>query len=357
MARSPRLISLVVASALLVLAPAASASTHLLRPVSTAAGGQWSVTPAGSDLAAALADDVVQPVAPATATGFVTSPSKGNSTAAALIAAPSLATGENITGATAWVYLSTGSTRSATVAISTATTLLGMVTVPAGRSPQWVAVPASAPPTPAQMAALYLAIAPSGSSSAVTAYAAYVDLETDAPGATTAGSDSAAAGTGSSHPGTAANDGSAGGSPDNSLAATVAPAAALVVRSTGLVPVPISCPVVQLSGCRGTVTIELFGTSAGSHDKALSVARRRKIALRSTRHFKVAAGAAANVPVVLDRRTARVLRRKGRVRARITVTTDLGAGKRVVATRTVNLRARRTARPTQRVTGHGGTRH
>jgi hypothetical protein len=356
--RAARSICLGGVVALLALCPAAGASTHILRPASTAASGQWSVVPAGSDVAASLADDIAQPAAPDTGTGFITSPAKGNSLTAVTISAPALATGENITGATAWVYLSTGSSRSATVALATSTTVLGTVSVPAGRSAQWVSVPTSVAPTAAQLAGAYLVIAPGGNTgSAVNAYAAYVDLETDAPDPSTGSADGSST-AGSSPSGTTAvgGDGALGGA-DASLAATVAHVAALVARPTDIVSVPIVCPVVQLSGCAGRVTIELLGPYTRSAARRMSAARRRKVVLRSTRRFKVAAGTRGRVPVVLDRRTARVLHRRGRARARITVTTDLGDGKRAVAVRTLNLRARRTARPTPRVVRRGGTRH
>jgi hypothetical protein len=351
--RGLRTIPLAALAALLALAPAASASTHLLRPTTTAAGGQWTATPAGSDIAAALADNVTQPSVPDTASGFITSPQNGNSYAAVAVPAPALATGENITGATAWFYLGTGTTRSASLVVASGTTVLGSAAVPSGQAPKWYAVPVPTALTPAQAASLYLAIAPAGNTStAVKAYAAYVDVETDAlPPSGTVPAPSPTTSTGTSNPGT---NGDQTIVPNSPFAATLASTAALTAKPSGVVGLPVICPAIQLSGCRGTVAIELLATRSS---KAATTARRRKIVLRSTRRFKIAPGGKATVPVVLDRRTVRALRGKRRVRARVTITTDLGDGRRAVTVRTVTLRERRTAPRPGRQAARFGSRH
>ena len=354
-----RTIPLVAVVALLALAPAATASTHVLRPTSTAVGGGWTATPAGSDLAAALADNVTQPALPDTGSGFISSPAGGNNLTAVAVAAPTLAQGENVTGVTAWVYLGTGTTRSAALALYSGTTFLGMASVPAGNSPQWHAVTTPTPPTPAQAASLYVVVAPSGkTSTAVNAYAAYVDLETDAPDQPGSSNPVTTPPSGPANTTTSTDGATAdSGSLDSPIAATLAPITELTAKPSGLVSVPVSCPAIQLSGCTGTIAIAPLTSPAPKQANLASSARRRKVVLRATRRFKVAAGAKAMVPVVLDRRTARVLRHKGRLRARVTVTTDLGDGKQATAVRTVTVRARRTVRHAPRQAVRGGSKH
>jgi hypothetical protein len=355
---SLRILPLVVLAMLLVAAPTATASSQVLRPTTTAMGGGWTATPAGTSLAAALADDVSQPSVPDTASGFITSPSNGNSGAAVAIAAPTLAQGENVTGVTAWAYLATGSTRSAYISLYSNSTLLGWVPVWAGQSARWYALTLPTAPTAAQAASLYLVVSPNGNAStAVKVYAGYVALQTDAPDPTQGPSPDSAPPAES--PATGTETASDSAPVDSPLAATLAPATqALTAKQSGVVKVPVRCPAIQVFGCTGTITIELLG-SAGNRDKQATSARRRKIALRVKRHFKVAAGAKAIVPVVLNRRTARALRRKGRARARVTVSTELGNGKRAVNERTVTLRERRTVRRASQksVRGGKGKRH
>ena len=120
--------------------------------------------------------------------------------------------------------------------------------------------------------------------------------------------------------------------------------------------VPVSGPAVRVFGCTGTVTIESLGSASRSHAKLATEARRRKILLRSRRHFKLAAGVSTKIPVVLDRRTARLVRHNGRVRARVTVSTDIGDGKQAVSVRNVTLRERRIVRKTQKKASSRGGR-
>jgi hypothetical protein len=355
-----RTIPLAVA-ALLALAPAAAASSHALRPTTTAVGGGWTVSPAGSAIAAALADNVTQPALPDTGSGFITSPFSANSLTAVAVSAPTLAQGENITGVTAWVYVATGSTRSASLALYSGNTLLGWVPVPSGHSAQWYAVATRTPPTPAQAANLYMVVAPSGQTgTTVRAYAAYVDLETDAPDPSGSSTPATAPSPGG-NTGTGTDGASDGGSSTSPVAAALAPINALSAKPSGVVSVPVSCPAMRLFGCTGTVTIQALASPARKSANRATTARRRKVVMRATRRFKVAAGAKATVPVVLDRRTARFVRRKGRVRARVTVTTDLGGGKTAVAVRNVTLRARRTVRRPAKNTAprgaRGGSKH
>lgn len=355
-----RTIPLLAVAALLVFAQAATA--QVLRPTGTSGVNGWTTVPWGSDIAAALADNVTQPAAPNTGTGYVRSPSSGNSWTAVTVATPALAQGESITGATAWAYVASGSTRSASLALYSGQTLLGWTAVPAGQSARWYSVSSTTVPTAAQAANLYVVLVPSGSTStAVTAYAAYVDLATDAPDQATtpvpAGSASPTAAGG----GDGGGDAAAGGSPTQTAAAAaaaLAPVAALTVKPTGVVNVPVSCPPISVFGCTGTVTVELLGKPSRKGASRATTARRRKVAIRAKgRRFKLAAGTRAMVPVVLDRRTARLVRHSGRARARVTVTTEIGGGKKAVSSQTVTVRERRTVRRPAKNAPRGGNGH
>ena len=350
-----RTIPLLAVAALLVFAQAATA--QVLRPTMTTGVNGWTTVPYGTGIAAALADDVTQPAAPNTGTGYVTSPTGGNYWTAVTVAAPVLAPAESITGATAWAYVASGSTRSALLALYSGQTLLGWTVVPAGQSARWFSVSSTTVPTAAQAANLYVVLVPSGkTSTAVTAYAAYVDLATVAPDHGTTpvspgGSSPTATGGGGG------GDATAGGAP-TPASAGLAPVAALTVKPTGVVNVPVSCPAISVFGCTGTVTVELLGKPSHKGASRATTARRRKVVLRAKgRRFKLAAGANAMVPVVLDRRTARLLRHSGRARARVTVTTEIGGGKKAVSSQTVTLRERRTVRRPAKNTPRGGNGH
>ncbi|MFL5911334.1 MAG: hypothetical protein ACJ768_12260 [Gaiellaceae bacterium] len=350
-----RLIPVLAVVALLASAQAATASSHVLRPTTTAGANGWTTVPFGTNIAAALADDVIQPAAPGTGTGYAVSPSSSNYWTAVGIAAPALAQGESITGATAWAYLATGSTRGASLSLYAGQTLLGWTAVPAGQTARWYSVPTMAAPTAAQAADLYVVLVPNGktTNTAVTAYAAYVDLATVAPAEA---STSALAGSAPSSTPNGGGNATTGG-PATPVAAALAPIAALTAKPSGVVNVPLTCPALSVFGCAGTVTVELLGATA---KKSATEARRRKMVLRTKskgRHFKIAAGAKAMVPVTLERRTARMLRHAGRARARVTVTTELGGGKTSVASRTVTVRERRTVRRSTKSTPRGGNGH
>ena len=349
-----RLIPVLAVAALLASAQAATASSHVLRPTTTAGVNGWTTVPFGTSISAALADDVTQPAAPGTGTGYVVSPTKSNSWTAVGIAAPQLSQDETISGATAWAYLATGATRGASLSLYSGQTLLGWTPVPAGQSARWYSVPTTAAPTAAQAASLYVVLVPNGyyTYSAVTAYAAYVDLATVVPAEA---STPAPAG---SNPSSQSGDGdAAAGVPAAPVAAALVPVAGLKANPSGVVNVPLTCPALNVFGCTGTVTVQLLGSSA---KKSASEARRRKVVMRTKgRRFKIAAGAKAMVPVTLERRTARTLRHAGRSRARVTVTTELGGGKTTVSSEIVTVRERRTVRraPKRKSTPHGGNGH
>lgn len=345
LARTTRIAAITLIAAFAAAAPA-DASTYILRPTSTVSGAQWTVTPTGATIDSVLSDDVVQPTAPDTSTGYITSPLSATFSAAVGVAAPALTQGENVTGATAWVYLDTGATRPATVYIYTSSAVLGYAAVRAGQSPGWVSVPSNSVPTATQAASLRVAVQPFDfdTSTPIHVYGAYVALQTEgaAPADGTSPSTTVPGTTDGTTPPTTAVTGDTG-STESPFAATLPNFTALAVRRNGAVRVPVSCPGLQLPGCTGTVTLSLTLRTATSAERALVTgARRRKLVLRS-RAFKIAAGKTAQVPVRLNRRTERRFRPARQVRARVTVSTTLADGKRTETARTVTLRLRRTA--------------
>jgi RTX calcium-binding nonapeptide repeat (4 copies) len=126
--------------------------------------------------------------------------------------------------------------------------------------------------------------------------------------------------------------------------AAIAPAPA-PVSASGVVTVRLRCPSEAFQGCGGTLTIELLtGGKSSTVSKKLISARRRKLPTRARRHFKIAAGKAAHVPVKLDRRTWRKFRGRRHLKAVVTVTMRNSAGV-TSTTRTVSLKARRKPPP------------
>ena len=135
-----------------------------------------------------------------------------------------------------------------------------------------------------------------------------------------------------------------GGSVIEPPVAAIGPAPA-PVSDSGVVSVRLRCPSEAFQGCNGTVTIELLtGAKGSTASKKLISARRRKLPTRARRHFKIAAGKAALVPVKLDRRTWRRFRGRRHLKALITVTMRNSTGV-TSTTRTVSLKARRKPPP------------
>jgi len=116
-----------------------------------------------------------------------------------------------------------------------------------------------------------------------------------------------------------------------------APAA---LTSGGVVVVKLACPSDAFEGCDGTVQIDILSGKKGATVKPgksarLSESRRRKLPAR--RHFKIAAGKTAKVPVQLDRRAFRKFRRRRHLKAMVTVTMSNATGT-TTSTHVVTLR-------------------
>jgi hypothetical protein len=111
------------------------------------------------------------------------------------------------------------------------------------------------------------------------------------------------------------------------------------VSPDGVVSVQLACPAQAFEGCEGTVAIELMAAGKGKASRAhakLAAARRRKVT-PARRHFKIAAGRTATVPVRLDRRTFRRFRGRRHLKATVTVTMK-GASGTTTDTRVISLR-------------------
>ena len=143
-----------------------------------------------------------------------------------------------------------------------------------------------------------------------------------------------------------AGGGGGGGTVDPVLAAIMPsfPAQTPSVSVNGAVAVRVTCPATATAGCEGTLTLAL--ASADGSAAKVSAARRRKVAKVGSKRFKLAAGQTKAVPVRLDRRTARKLRKRGKVVLTATLEVKLGDGETATTQRTFTVRERRTARRT-----------
>lgn len=115
----------------------------------------------------------------------------------------------------------------------------------------------------------------------------------------------------------------------------------------GTIPVRVLCPQTATAGCSGLVRVEL---DDGADEVA--AARRRKASRAGRRRFKLAAGQKKAVPVRLDRRSARRLRKRRKIRAKITVQIEVEGGQKLTSERVVTVRERRTAH--RRIVRRGG---
>ena len=330
----PRRLTLLIAAALCAaaLAPAcASAAERTVRPVQTyTLASGWAATPSSALAHDVLADAVADPAVPDTASGFIAAHGNGALVSEVGFAAPALTTGEAVTGVRLHAYFGTGSGRSLTVELRSGATLLGFGFVPAGQAAGWHDVDAWVTPTLAQLGDLRMRATTggSGASTDVKVYAAYVVVATaptatgtvtgdDAPTPSGNGNAGGAATTtgGDNHdPGT--NDDQPTGAEPPSAPAITLPVQTLSIAGSGAVSVPLTCQLA--AGCTGTISTRLIGVAARP-------ARRRKVNDKKSRgpnRFRLAAGQSKRVPVALDRRTSRFVKRKRRAKVAVTITVD-----------------------------------
>jgi hypothetical protein len=107
----------------------------------------------------------------------------------------------------------------------------------------------------------------------------------------------------------------AGGPPVTISSAPVA------IDAHGRVPVAVSCPELAASGCAGRVTVAMPTANARRTAKTAATAP----VLGRSHRFKLSAGQTKVVPVKLDRRAARIIKRRGggRRRVKLAVTVEV----------------------------------
>jgi hypothetical protein len=311
------------AVAALTLCAPASARNHILRPNATNyTTPGWVANPLGSPFQNVLADDVVQPNAPSTDSGFLTGIGDTASYAGLHVAEPTLAAGENVTGATAWVYASTGPLQSLTVSLWSGNRFLAWRSFDPGQGARWLSVPYAKPLTPDQAKALTVLLGSEGSTQSAQwgrTYATYVELATDAP-------DPAAPPPPFPPPPTGVK---------------LAFSTVRVVSERGktFAPLVLHCPTAVVARCKGTVTIHLLADApkAKPH-KLVRMARCgrgcRPIGRGS---FDIASGKRGKVKVRMALKQETLFGQRRRRKAKVTATTRDGAGNRTVTTRVVTL--------------------
>jgi hypothetical protein len=115
----------------------------------------------------------------------------------------------------------------------------------------------------------------------------------------------------------------------------------VTVSSGGKAPVKVSCPGTAAGGCEGEVVIEFYEESGAAPKATLARRGGRRRVRVGRKRFRIAPGKSQKVPVKLNRRGGKTVRRRGRARARITVTTRDKAGDTTVSTRTITIKAER----------------
>ena len=328
--------SLIAAAAFAAVPATSVAGEQVVRPAVTHGSANWLI--AGFTTSwGALNDDVVAPAAPDVAWDYLYTYGLGSYSAEVGLAAPSIPATSTVTGATAHVYLGAGSARPVTVELRSGTTVLATSTAAAGQARGWVTLTPASVPTAAEVADLRLRVLSDGtkSSTAAHVYAAYAAITTEDPIADSPGSDGSTPTTDDTPSG---DDAPTGGSDDNEGAPVSVPVQSLPMAASGVLAVPVTCQIA--GGCVGTISVELVTSDASS-------ARRRKTRVA---RFRLKAGHSKKVPVTLDRRTSRFIRRKGRARVKITIAVD---GQAPVAKQITVLERRRPARP-KAPTAHTG---
>jgi RTX calcium-binding nonapeptide repeat (4 copies) len=115
----------------------------------------------------------------------------------------------------------------------------------------------------------------------------------------------------------------------------------VTVSSGGKAPVKVTCPGTAAGGCEGEVVIEFYEESGAAPKATLARRGGRRRVRVGRKRFRIAPGKSRKVPVKLNRRGGKTVRRRGRARARITVTTRDKAGDTTVSTRTITIKAER----------------
>jgi hypothetical protein len=121
--------------------------------------------------------------------------------------------------------------------------------------------------------------------------------------------------------------------------------APVAIDAHGRVPVEVSCPATAADGCAGRVTVALPAAPSALHSAKRAAAAAP--VLGRSRKFKLAAGQTKVVPVRLDRRASRIIKRRGggrrRVKLVVTVEVTTSSGTQA-ATSTITVMLRRARR-------------
>ena len=337
--RSLALLCLTVA--LFAVAPASAfGAERVVRPVQTYTAGAWNITPSSALTHHVLADAVTAPSVPDTTTGYISASGNGPVAGEVGFAAPAVAAGETVDGASLWAYFETGSARSLTVELRSGAWPLGLTMIPAGQPAGWREVKSFGAPTLAQLGDLRMraTVTGNGSSTGVKVFAAYVSVSTTSPAGDPPPTGDGTSTTTDVGPETQHGGGRSGSTgdegqdtPDADAPVTLS-VQTLTLAGEGVLAVPLTCRLA--AGCTGTVSTRLIG--------AAQSARRRKASKgkKPRNRFRLAAGQSKRVPVQLDRRTSRFIKRKGRAKVAITIAVDGTAP----VTKQVTVAARRGAR-------------
>jgi hypothetical protein len=319
-----RLLLATLGATLALAAPAAARDLYLRPNTTYMQQSGWIANPVGSPFATVLDDPVVQPNAPDTGGGYLTGVGQGNEAYASVgMPPPALGAGEHVTGATAWVYASTGPTQTLTISLWGGNQFLAWRTFGPGQAAAWRSVPAFRAPTADQAGKLSILLGSDSSSQTMPwgrTYASYVDLATDAPDP--------------------APPPDPGPPPPAGITIAVSKVHVIVERGKAVAPLMLACPAGEVGRCRGTVTITLLADAPKPGTRKLARAARcgrgcRPIGKGS---FDIAAGKRRKVKVRMALRRDDVFAKHGRRRrARVTATMRDGAGRRTVTSRVVTL--------------------
>jgi hypothetical protein len=326
-----RRLLLATLGATLALAVPAAARDLYLRPASTSMQQPgWFASPYGTPFATVLDDPVVQPAAPDTGADYLGGVGSGEHYASVGMAPPALNAGENVTGATAWVYAATGAAQSLTISLWAGNQVLAWRYFGPGQAAGWRSVPVSQAPTADQAGKLSLLLRSNSSSSYLPwgrTYASYVDLATD-------GNDTAPP---------SVDSGPAPPLPPatpSGVTIALSRVHVIVERGRAVAPLTLGCPAGAVGRCRGTVTITLLADPPKTTARKLARAARCGRGCRpiGKGKFDIAAGKRRKVKVRMAlRRDALFAKHGRRRRAKVTATMTDGAGRRTVTSRVVTL--------------------
>jgi hypothetical protein len=315
-----------LALALTLIAAPAGAATYQLRPNATLQqDAGWGVTPSSMTADQVLAAPVLQPAGPSTTGPSLAATSGSGNFTIVGVPAPALAANETVTGATVWVYASTGTSRPLQLSLQSGSTALAKATIGAGKEAGWASATASGPLTAAQAGQLSIALQSqggSGNATATTVYAAYLELSTS--GAQTSGAGGGSNGGGASGGGATV--------PLADLPPSLAPPD--IAAPSNPVPLPaaartisvvLHCPAAAVTGCHGTVTLRFGARNA----QLIAFAARCGRGCRTigSGNFNIAAGKSKRVKVHMSVSTRRLFGHHRAVAVSETTTVRTGSGR------------------------------